>query len=82
MERRRKKQKNTGKGLKKKNAGIEKNKRRDTFYSDYFTECKHQQETIKMGRQYNKVQKRVRRKNYLERVKVKIHEAIKSAKKK
>ena len=35
-----------------------------------------------MGRQYNKVQKRVRRKNYLERVKVKIHEAIKSAKKK
>jgi len=35
-----------------------------------------------MGRQYNKVQKRARRKNYLERVKAKVHEAIKNAKKK
>ncbi len=35
-----------------------------------------------MGRQYNKVQKRVRRKNYLERVKARNNEAKLNAKKK
>ena len=35
-----------------------------------------------MGRQYNKLQKRARRKNYLQRVKERIKEAIKNTKKK
>lgn len=35
-----------------------------------------------MGRQYNKLQKRARRKNYLARVKARVNAAIKSAKKK
>ncbi len=35
-----------------------------------------------MGRQYNKYEKRARRKNYLQRVKERIKEAIKNAKKK
>jgi len=35
-----------------------------------------------MGRQYNKMQKRARRKRYLDRCKARIQEAIKSSKKK
>ena len=35
-----------------------------------------------MGRQYNKLQKRARHKRYLERVKDRVKEAIKAAKKK
>ena len=35
-----------------------------------------------MGRQYNKLEKRARRKRYLERVKLKVKEAIKASKKK
>jgi|GEM_PF-1485820 hypothetical protein len=35
-----------------------------------------------MGRQYNKYEKRARRKHYLQRVKERIKEAIKNAKKK
>ncbi len=37
---------------------------------------------LKMGKQYNKLQKRARRKAYLERVKAKARAAMKSAKKK
>lgn len=35
-----------------------------------------------MGRQYNKVQKRARRKNYLARVKAKVRATVKGGKKK
>ncbi len=35
-----------------------------------------------MGRQYNKVQKRARRKHYLARVKERLHASMKSVKKK
>ncbi len=35
-----------------------------------------------MGRQYNKLQKRARRQNYLERVKERVKAAIKASKKK
>lgn len=35
-----------------------------------------------MGKQYNKVEKRRRRKNYLDRIKAKVRAAIKAAKKK
>lgn len=35
-----------------------------------------------MGRQYNKLEKRARRKRYLERVKLRVKEAIKASKKK
>ena len=37
---------------------------------------------MNMGRQYNKHEKRARRKRYLERVKEQIHAAIKSSRKK
>ena len=40
------------------------------------------QEYHKMGRQYNKYEKRARRKHYLQRVKERIKDAIKNAKKK
>jgi len=35
-----------------------------------------------MGRQYNKVQKRARRKNYIARVRAKVRASLKTAKKK
>ena len=39
-------------------------------------------ENITMGRQYNKHEKQARRKQYLKRVKLRVKEAIKAAKKK
>ena len=45
-------------------------------------EANNSTEELKMGKQYNKLQKRARRKAYLERVKAKVRASMKSGKKK